>query len=51
MPPKRNLVLTLFINQNVENDWFVQLEVGKLCLSYLLSVISEKNVCVLFIFW
>ena len=30
------------ISRTLENDCFVDLEGGKLCLSYMLAVISEK---------
>ena len=34
--------LNKYATKTLENDCFVDLEGGKLCLSYLLAVISEK---------
>ena len=42
--------LNKYATKTLENDCFVDLEGSKLCLSYLLAVISEKNVRVLCVF-
>ena len=36
------LDLNIYDTKTLENDCFIHLEGGKLCLSYLLTVISEK---------
>ena len=45
--PVETTDLDKYANKMLKNDCFIDLEVGKLCLSFLLAVISEKNICVL----
>ena len=40
--PVETTDLDKFANKTFKNDCFIDLEVGKLCLSFLLAVISEK---------
>ena len=40
--PVETTDLNKYANKMFKNDCFIDLEVGKLCLSFLLAVISEK---------
>ena len=41
-PVETTDLLDKFANKTFNNDCFIDLEVGKLCLSFLLAAISEK---------
>ena len=45
--PVETTDLDKYANKMLQSDCFIDLEVGKLFLSFVLPVISEKNVCVL----
>ena len=40
--PAETTDLDKYANKMFKNDYFIDLEVGKLCLSFLLAVMSEK---------